>query len=138
MFNAARRGPASISKVFRPSSTALRIPSSRPTALALLLEKSKPVQGLRFLHATSQLSRFEERSRGRGFQESGSTEHARPSSENATPPAEGPEINKFEELIQHNLVHPNVVNQIIGPMGLHTMTEVQTKTIKEGLSGVDM
>jgi ATP-dependent RNA helicase MSS116 len=48
------------------------------------------------------------------------------------------EITKFDELIQHNLVHPNVVNAITRGMGHHTMTKVQTMTINQALKGEDM
>jgi ATP-dependent RNA helicase MSS116 len=48
------------------------------------------------------------------------------------------EITKFDELIEHNLVHPNVVTEITRGMGLRTMTEVQSKTINQSLGGIDM
>jgi ATP-dependent RNA helicase MSS116 len=48
------------------------------------------------------------------------------------------EITKFEQLIEHDLVHPNVVDQITKTMGHHTMTQVQTMTINQGLQGTDM
>lgn len=47
-------------------------------------------------------------------------------------------LTTFQELIDNNLVHPNVVNEIIKSMGHHTMTQVQAMTIKEGLNGDDM
>jgi len=49
-----------------------------------------------------------------------------------------PEITKFDELIQHNLVHPVVVEQITKGMGHHTMTQVQSMTINQALHGSDM
>jgi ATP-dependent RNA helicase MSS116 len=48
------------------------------------------------------------------------------------------EITKFDQLIEHDLVHPNVVDQITKTMGHHTMTQVQTMTINQGLQGTDM
>jgi ATP-dependent RNA helicase MSS116 len=48
------------------------------------------------------------------------------------------EINKFDELIEHNLVHPNVVKAITEGMGHHTMTQVQSMTINQALQGTDM
>ena len=48
------------------------------------------------------------------------------------------EINKFQQLIEHDMVHPNVVEEITRGMGHHTMTEVQTLTINQGLQGTDM
>jgi len=40
--------------------------------------------------------------------------------------------------MDHDLVHPNVVEEITKGMGHHTMTEVQTLTINHGLQGTDM
>jgi ATP-dependent RNA helicase MSS116 len=48
------------------------------------------------------------------------------------------EITKFDQLIEQDLVHPNVINAITGNMGLDTMTEVQSKTINETLDGIDV
>jgi ATP-dependent RNA helicase MSS116 len=48
------------------------------------------------------------------------------------------EIIKFDQLIEQDLVHPNVINAITGNMGLDTMTEVQSKTINETLDGIDV
>jgi ATP-dependent RNA helicase MSS116 len=48
------------------------------------------------------------------------------------------EITKFDQLIEQELVHRNVVNAITGNMGLDTMTEVQSKTINETLDGIDV
>lgn len=48
------------------------------------------------------------------------------------------DVTKFQELIDHNMVHPNVVEEITRKMGHHTMTEVQSMTINQGLQGTDM
>lgn len=48
------------------------------------------------------------------------------------------EVSKFQELADHGMVHPNVVNEITKGMGHHTMTDVQTMTINQGLQGTDM
>jgi ATP-dependent RNA helicase MSS116 len=48
------------------------------------------------------------------------------------------EIKKFQQLIDHNLVHPNIVTAITEGMGHETMTDVQTLTINQGLQGTDM
>jgi ATP-dependent RNA helicase MSS116 len=48
------------------------------------------------------------------------------------------EVTKFDELIEHKLVHPNVVNEITRRMGHHTMTQVQSMTINQALQGDDM
>jgi ATP-dependent RNA helicase MSS116 len=49
-----------------------------------------------------------------------------------------PLITKFDELVDHNLVHPNIVNAITKGMGHQTMTDVQSMTIHQGLQGTDM
>ncbi|OWP01572.1 hypothetical protein B2J93_4676 [Marssonina coronariae] len=47
-------------------------------------------------------------------------------------------VTKFQELIDHNMVHRNVVEQITKGMGHETMTEVQSMTINQALSGNDI
>jgi ATP-dependent RNA helicase MSS116 len=50
---------------------------------------------------------------------------------------DGP-VTRFKDLATRGLVHPNVINTITKQMKLETMTEVQTRTINEALSGTDM
>ncbi|CAI6327274.1 unnamed protein product [Periconia digitata] len=47
-------------------------------------------------------------------------------------------VTKFKDLALRGLVHPNVINTITRSMRLDTMTDVQTRTINEALSGVDV
>jgi ATP-dependent RNA helicase MSS116 len=47
-------------------------------------------------------------------------------------------VTEFSELAKRGLVHPNIINTITKQMRLTTMTDVQTRTINEALSGVDM
>lgn len=47
-------------------------------------------------------------------------------------------VTNFADLATRGLVHPNVVNTITRQMKLDDMTDVQTRTINEALSGVDM
>lgn len=47
-------------------------------------------------------------------------------------------VTKFQDLIDNNMVHPNVVEQITKKMGHQTMTDVQSMTINQGLQGTDM
>jgi ATP-dependent RNA helicase MSS116, mitochondrial len=57
------------------------------------------------------------------------------------PSDEGPEIpiaNTFEDLRTHGLVNTVLVDTLTRDMRLETMTEVQSKTIRESLSGADM
>ena len=48
------------------------------------------------------------------------------------------DVTKFTELVDFNMVHPNVINEITKGMGHHTMTEVQSMTINQALQGTDM
>jgi ATP-dependent RNA helicase MSS116 len=135
MFNACRRGPASISRAFRAVASTTRIPSTRPSTLSLSL-RSTPAPSLeaRWLHVSSQLrgqglaSRLDERWDDEPYEEV----------ESQPPPKEHRDVSKFEDLITHEMVHQNVVEAITKGMGHHTMTEVQTATINQGLQGTDM
>ncbi|KAH8597074.1 P-loop containing nucleoside triphosphate hydrolase protein [Bisporella sp. PMI_857] len=122
MFSTIRRGPASISKIVRASSTILRVPTLGPSPILRLLQNAEPLSRARYFHVSSQLKSYTEA-------------QAAPSPRSTQ---QGPEVTKFEELLEHNLVHPNVVERIIGDMGLHTMTEVQSATINQALQGTDM
>ncbi|KAF2196516.1 DEAD-domain-containing protein [Delitschia confertaspora ATCC 74209] len=47
-------------------------------------------------------------------------------------------VTKFEDLKTRGLIHPNIVDTITRDMKLTTMTDVQTRTINEALSGSDV
>jgi ATP-dependent RNA helicase MSS116 len=123
MFNVSRRGPASISRVFRAAASTARIPSTRPSTLYLSNHiASKPALEARWLHISPQLWN-------------------QALARDAEGPSTGkqyPTITKFDELLEHDLVHPNIVNAITKGMGHETMTEVQSMTINQGLQGNDM
>ncbi|KAF2110670.1 P-loop containing nucleoside triphosphate hydrolase protein [Lophiotrema nucula] len=51
--------------------------------------------------------------------------------------SDGP-ITHFKHLATKGLVHPTIIDTITRQMKLETMTEVQTRTINEALSGVDV
>lgn len=120
MFNVCRRGPASVSRAF---SAAVRIPCTRPSTLALSFQKTaKPVSEARWLHLSS--LRLQEASTHRREQPKASRDDV--------------EVEKFQELIDYDLVHPNVVNAITKGMGHTTMTQVQSMTINQALRGTDM
>jgi ATP-dependent RNA helicase MSS116 len=130
MFNICRRGPASISKAFRAAAPTTRIPSTRPSTLSLSGQTTvRPTIEARWLHVSSRLTNeaVAQRSSQR-FAEDGSIEQ----------PAQFKEITKFQELIDQEMVHANVVEEITKGMGHQTMTEVQTMTINQGLQGTDM
>lgn len=52
--------------------------------------------------------------------------------------SESTNVTMFQELIDNNMVHPNVVEQVTKKMGHQTMTEVQSMTINQALQGTDM
>ncbi|PBP27149.1 putative ATP-dependent RNA helicase [Diplocarpon rosae] len=131
MFNVCRRGPASICRVFRAASSISRTASTRPSTLSLSLRPSARVPlEARLLHVSSQLRDNTAAARNGDGDNHVATEAQDP------PPKK--DVTKFQELIDHNMVHPNVVEQITKGMGHHTMTEVQSMTINQGLSGKDI
>jgi ATP-dependent RNA helicase MSS116 len=50
---------------------------------------------------------------------------------------DGP-VTRFADLAKRGLVHPAIIKTITDKMKLETMTDVQTRTINEALSGVDV
>ncbi|KAF7504176.1 hypothetical protein GJ744_002595 [Endocarpon pusillum] len=54
--------------------------------------------------------------------------------------ANGPpqQFSKFQDLADHGIVSPKVINTIVNDMGIHTMTDVQRLTINECLDGADV
>ncbi|QSZ29183.1 hypothetical protein DSL72_003694 [Monilinia vaccinii-corymbosi] len=121
MFSACRRGPASISRAFRAVPSTIRIPSTRPSTLSLISQKTSiPVLEARWLHVSSNL-----------MLQNVATK------QNATI-EEHKVINRFDELTKYGLVHPNVINEITETMKLETMTEVQTMTINQALRKTDI
>jgi ATP-dependent RNA helicase MSS116 len=56
----------------------------------------------------------------------------------STGPQEVPTLTQFKELVDHKLVHPNIVRAIVDDMGHHTMTDVQRLTIRDTLRGSDV
>jgi hypothetical protein len=126
MFNSCRRGPASITRVFRATTSTARIPSTRPSSLSLSFQTpARPLEA-RWLHVSAQ------------FRNQAAAERRLDEDRVGKAPPQFREINKFQQLIEHNMVHPNVVEEITRGMGHHTMTEVQTLTINQGLQGTDM
>ncbi len=85
----------------------------------------------RWIHLSSQLRNFAAAQRQERFAED--AEERQPE-----PPKEVADITRFDQLLEHNLVHPNVVEAITRGMGHKEMTEVQTMTINQGLQGTDM
>lgn len=71
------------------------------------------------------------------FHHSARWQEAAAAADEASINSEGP-VTRFDDLKTRGLVHPNVVDTITKMMKLHDMTEVQTRTINEALSGNDM
>ena len=47
-------------------------------------------------------------------------------------------ITRFADLASNNLVDPDLIRNITSKMGIETMTQVQSLTINEPLTGVDV
>jgi ATP-dependent RNA helicase MSS116 len=126
MFGALRRCPASLSKtlpVVARSSNILRTPLSLPSNV------------LRLPHQTSRLANASIA----GFHHSAKWQQiAAVEAEAAEVKDQNGPITEFQELARQGLVHPNLINTITKNMRLTTMTDVQTRTINEALSGVDV
>jgi ATP-dependent RNA helicase MSS116 len=125
MFGALRRCPATLSRNFSTAaicSSSLRASSFRATS-ALRIPSS------RIANVTTA-----------GFHHSAKWQQiaaAEADADGETPSSDGL-VTEFSELATRGLVHPNVINTITKQMRLTTMTDVQTRTINEALSGVDM
>lgn len=127
MFTVCRRGPASISRVFRAVASTSRIPSTKPSTLSLSFQSAtKAPLEARWIHVSARLMNEAVAVRS----EHQDSYYADKSSSR--------QVTKFVELIEHDMVHPNVVEEITKKMGHHTMTEVQSMTINQGLQGTDM
>ncbi|CAE6996114.1 DEAD-domain-containing protein [Pyrenophora teres f. teres] len=122
MFGAVRRCPATLSRSLAGiSSRALRTPFTQtPGVLRIPLQTSRL--------ANASFAGFHNSAK---WQDAAAAEAAQSISE------DGP-ATKFSELATRGLVHPNLINTITKQMKLTTMTDVQTRTINEALSGVDV
>ncbi|CBX91585.1 predicted protein [Plenodomus lingam JN3] len=126
MFAALRRGPATLSRNISTaavSSRVLRTPLTHSsTVLRIPLQTSRLAQAsfAGFHHSTK-------------WQQIAAAE-AQAAESN---PQNGL-ITTFKELGTRGLVHPNLIDTITKKMRLENMTDVQTRTINEALSGVDV
>jgi ATP-dependent RNA helicase MSS116 len=125
MFNASRRGPASLSRVLRAASNSFQSPSARRSIFAVSRQYTRiePI-GIRQLHVSPQSRNF--------------AAAARVESEEIQSEETIGEIKRFDELIDQKLVHPNVVQAITKGMGHQDMTVVQAMTIRQALQKTDM
>lgn len=123
-----------MTKVLRAASSSYYVPSIRSTTASLVLRQTAaPATGSRFIHLSSRLNNWA--GAAEGFDESVYQEEEVQKSIGVN---NGPLVTKFEELVERDLVHPNVVRAITEGMGHHTMTEVQSATINQALEGTDM
>ncbi|KAL2060905.1 hypothetical protein VTL71DRAFT_8957 [Oculimacula yallundae] len=141
MFSVCRRGPASICRVLRAAPSTIRIPSARPSTLSLSLQSSSrgPLE-TRFLHVSSRLRNWGSAAAEQDDVDVGPDYSGLETPREVEPAAiqKSRNVTQFQELIEHDMVHPNVVEQITKRMGHHTMTEVQSLTINQGLQGTDI
>ncbi|KAG9388461.1 DEAD-domain-containing protein [Pyrenophora tritici-repentis] len=123
MFGAVRRYPATLSRSLAGiSSRALRTPFTQTLGVLRI-----PLQTSRLANASFA-----------GFHNSAKWQDAAAAAEAAQSISEDGPATKFAELATRGLVHPNLINTITKQMKLTTMTDVQTRTINEALSGVDV
>lgn len=123
MFGALRRCPVTLSRGFSTATlTSRALRSSLPQAInaSRILSSQFAKTSVARLHNTAKW-------------------------QNLASPAEAEEIiaedgpaTEFRQLASRGLVHPNVVRTIVSQMRLTNMTDVQTRTINEALSGVDI
>ncbi|KAF2853264.1 DEAD-domain-containing protein [Plenodomus tracheiphilus IPT5] len=129
MFGAMRRCPATLSRSLSTaafSSRALRTPLTQSsTALRIPLQTSRLANAsfAGFHHSTQ-------------WQQVAAAEAQQTQAEENI--AHNGPVTTFKELKTRGLVHPNLIDTITNKMRLETMTDVQTRTINEALSGVDV
>jgi ATP-dependent RNA helicase MSS116, mitochondrial len=127
MFNACRRGPASISRIVKTASV-LTSPAFRSSILHFTERNvSKSAAATRSLTISSD-ARYNIGARTRPILVEDEIEPSQ---------NDGPVYTKFQDLADSGLVHPAVIREITHGMGHETMTPVQTMTINETLKGRD-
>ncbi|KAF2262716.1 DEAD-domain-containing protein [Lojkania enalia] len=121
MLAALRRCPASLSRALPSAAISPRIlPVSIPNS-SIVLRVSAPRVAVAAFHQNTK------------WQQTAVAEAAVDQQS-----AQDDPVTKFKDLAIRNLVHPNIVNTITKQMRLDEMTEVQSRTINEALSGVDV
>jgi ATP-dependent RNA helicase MSS116 len=124
MFNAMRRCPTSVSRL-------LSAPSLAPRTVQLSLSQV-PIAARRIVPraVTVRVATFHDSA---AWRQVAAAKEASTGEDVAQEP-----ITKFADLAKRGLVHPNIINVVTKNMKLETMTDVQTASINEALSGVDM
>ena len=122
MFGAVRRCPATLARNLASVSTrTLRISLTHNSSVLRIPLQSARLQNVSFA----------------GFHNSATRWQQEAQEEQQSIEEDGP-VTEFKELATRGLVHPNLIRTITNQMKLTTMTDVQTRTINEALSGVDM
>lgn len=141
MFNAARRGPASIATLSRLSCTATRIHKpfllQNPVSKYVQIQQSATVRAFtcnpRFnRHATAEAQLVEKE-----VEEEVSAQRL-PTDEQIEEAVRYGPVTKFAELLERKMVSKSIVDTLTQRMGLETMTQVQSLTINESLKGIDV
>lgn len=135
MFNALRRGSASIARLNRFSSS---IPRSIPRIQHSLGCYGNPGIAARALSSKAPL-RQHAAARVLEAENEHDFNAQQPTSDNQIKEAtrHGP-VTKFQELSDRSMVCDTLVKTITRDMGLETMTQVQSMTINETLKGIDV
>ncbi len=136
MLVATRRGPASIARCLRFSSTSLSSNLARSWRTSYLIT---PLSSVSFFRAfnTSSAWRQEAAVRGVKTQQDGDVDKESVEKPPQTQAQYGP-VTKFVELAERNMVTKTIVTTIVRDLKLETMTHVQSLTINETLKGIDV
>ena len=140
MLNTVRQRPASIAKSLLSRSSSSRCAKFITIHNQLqVASRTIPTRSLRAISTTPQWGQRALASREVEEAEREHVDTQRPPVESRIDEAiqHGP-VTKFKDLMARNLVCETVVNTITKDMGLDTMTEVQSLTIKETLKGIDV
>ncbi|KAF1956974.1 DEAD-domain-containing protein [Byssothecium circinans] len=122
MFSALRRCPAPLSRNL--SSAALSSRVLRVPQITAALRYSTPRVPLVATQAFHQSAQWRQVAAAEAAQQQQDVNDA--------------PVIQFKDLALRGLVHPNIVNTITDKMNINTMTDVQSRTINEALSGVDV
>lgn len=141
MLNAARQGPASIAKSLLSRSNSSRCAKFIAIRNQLqVASRNLPPQSLRAISTTPQWGQRALASREleeAEIEEQGDSQRPPLGSRIDEAVQHGP-VTKFKDLMTRNMVCKTVVDTITEDMGLDTMTQVQSLTIKETLKGIDV
>ena len=127
MFNACRRGAASLCRIARVSTSTSALVSRSSIFASNSITVSKAAFPARSFHVSPSLDYF----RGPAVQVEESDIIIARSNDVQV-------ITKFQELADQGHVHHHVITEITSGMGHTTMTDVQQQTIHETLKGTDV